>query len=187
MARIPGNDSVAALVRAGADRHLQQVAALVAGPVGQLAQGAGQAAAELAGRLLAAAGAAADSAAQARETVAAVHRLAVRADSVVAELEEPLRALAPGLGRLARALDDPLVEDLPRSLAQVQADLLPVLRALADTSERVTVLAGSTERIMGFVDDTSRTLAGFPGASLLGRRRPAGRVVTVEQDPAPPA
>jgi hypothetical protein len=53
----------------------------------------------------------------------------------------------------------------------VQSDLLPVLRTLADTHERVAFIAGSTERIMTFVDETSRTFAGLPGAALLGRRR----------------
>lgn len=109
----------------------------------------------------------------ARETLAAVHRLAVRVDGLAEELEEPLRALAPGLSRLAVVLDDPVVEDLPDTLRKVQADVLPVLRTLADTHERVAFIAGSTERIMTFVDETSRTIAHLPGAALLGRRRPS--------------
>lgn len=109
---------------------------------------------------------------EARETLAAVHRLAVRVDAMAAELEEPLRALAPGLSRLAVVLDDPVIEELPDTLRKVQADVLPVLRTLADTHDRVAFIAGSTERIMTFVDETSRTIAGIPGAALLGRRRP---------------
>jgi ABC-type transporter Mla subunit MlaD len=116
-----------------------------------------------------------DTVQSARDTLAAVQRLAVRMDGLVEELEEPLRALAPGLQRLAVALDDPVVEELPDTLRKVQADVLPVLRTLADTHERVAFIAGSTERIMTFVDETSRTIAGIPGAALLGRRRPGGR------------
>jgi hypothetical protein len=41
----------------------------------------------------------------------------------------------------------------------------------------VAVIAGSTERIMTFVDETSRTLAGLPGAALLGRRRTTPKIV----------
>jgi ABC-type transporter Mla subunit MlaD len=108
----------------------------------------------------------------ARETLLTVQRLAVRLDALVEELEEPVRALAPGLSRLAVVLDDPVVEELPDTLRKVQDDVLPVLRTLADTHERVTFIAGSTERIMTFVDETSRTIAGIPGATLLGRRRP---------------
>ncbi len=116
-----------------------------------------------------------DVAASARDTVVSVNRLAKRLDGIVAELEGPLLALAPGLQRLAVVLDDPVVANLPTTIAQVQQDILPVLRTLADTHERVAFIAGSTERIMTFVDETSRTLAGIPGAALLGRRRPPVR------------
>ena len=117
----------------------------------------------------------AEIATSARDTVVVVNRLAVRLDTLVAELEGPLLALAPGLQRLASVLEDPVVAQLPATLAQVQADILPVLRTLADTHDRVAFIAGSTERIMAFVDDTSRTLAALPGAALLGRRRPPAR------------
>jgi ABC-type transporter Mla subunit MlaD len=126
----------------------------------------------------------------AREALAAVQRLAVRMDGLVEELEEPLRALGPGLQRLAVVLDDPVVEELPDTLRKVQADVLPVLRTLADTHERVAFIAGSTERIMTFVDETSRTIAGIPGAALLGRRRPGQRgpaaAPVVDVDPLQP-
>jgi hypothetical protein len=108
----------------------------------------------------------------ARETLVAVQRLTVRLDALVEELEEPVRALAPGLARLAVVLDDPVVEELPDTLRTVKSDVLPMLRTLADTHERVTFVAGSTERILTFVDETSRTLSGIPGAALLGRRAP---------------
>ena len=122
----------------------------------------------------------------ARETLAAVQRLAVRMDALVEELEEPVKALAPGLARLAVVLDDPVVDELPDTLRKVQADVLPVLRTLADTHERVAFIAGSTERIMTFVDETSRTIAGIPGAALLGRRRTMVRPVpTPPDDPLP--
>ena len=107
------------------------------------------------------------------ETVKTVNRMAKRIDGLVAEFEEPIRALAPGMTRLAKVLNDPLISSVPDTLAQVQRDILPVLRTLADTHEKVAVIAGSTERIMAFVDDTGRTLAGLPGAALLGRRKPA--------------
>ena len=121
-----------------------------------------------------------DAVASARDTFQTVQRLATRLDGLVEELEGPLKALAPGLSRLAVVLDDPIVESLPDTLAKVQADVLPVLRSLADTHERVAFIAGQTERIMAFVDETSRTLAHLPGAALLGRRRPgaSGRVET---------
>jgi hypothetical protein len=124
----------------------------------------------------------AEAAAGAKETVVTMNRLVQRMDSIVTELEEPLKGLAPGMRTMAKILDDPVVETLPDTLAQVQRDILPVLRTLADTNERVAVIAGSTERLMAFADDAGRTLAGLPGAALLGRRRPgqkATRTTTV--------
>ena len=118
------------------------------------------------------------------ETVTRMNAMLVRIDGIVTELEEPLKALAPGMQRVAAVLDDPMVEEIPETLKQVQADILPVLRTLADTHERVAVIAGSTERLMSFVDDTSRTLAGLPGAALLAGRR---RTLPRPSDPDAPA
>ena len=120
----------------------------------------------------------ADAAASAKDTVQVANRLVARMDGIVAELEKPLLAMAPGLTRLAAVLDDPVIGNLPETLAQVQRDILPVLRTLSDTHERVAFIASSTERILGFVDDTGRTLAGLPGAALLGRRRPPPKAPT---------
>ncbi len=153
MARIPGIDGVFGLLQAQTEA-LAALPAAVSGLTGAV-------------RSLG------DTVTAARETLAAVHRVAVRLDGVAAELEEPLKALAPGLQRLAVVLEDPVVEELPDTLRKVQSEVLPVLRTLSDTHARVAFIAGSTERIMGFVDDTSRTFGGLPGAALLGRRRPA--------------
>ena len=121
------------------------------------------------------------------ETVQRMNAMMIRIDGIVTELEEPLKALAPGMQRMAAVLDDPIVEQIPETMKQVQADILPVLRTLADTHERVAVIAGSTERLMSFVDDTSRTLAGLPGAALLGRRRATTPKVIDPETPAGPS
>ena len=159
MARIPGIDGLFGLLQTQTEA-LAQLPATVAS-------------------LTAAVRGLGDVVANARDAVQTVNRLATRLDSLVEELEAPLKALAPGLTRLAVVLDDPIVESLPDTLAKVQADVLPVLRTLADTHERVAFIAGQTERIMTFVDETSRTRAHLPGAALLGRRRPgaAARLV----------
>lgn len=114
----------------------------------------------------------ADATAGAKDTVQTLNRLAVKIEGIVDELEAPLKALAPGMTRMAAVIDDPIVSAVPETLAQIQRDILPVLRTLADTNERVALIAGSTERIMAFVDDTGRTIAGLPGAALLSRRKP---------------
>ena len=115
----------------------------------------------------------ADATAGAKETVQTMNRLLKRVEGIVTELEAPLKALAPGMQRMAAVLDDPIITAVPETLAQIQRDILPVLRTLADTNERVAFIAGSTERIMAFVDETGRTIAGIPGAALLSRRRPS--------------
>lgn len=112
----------------------------------------------------------ADTVGQARETVATVQRLATRMDGLLDELEEPVRALAPGLTRLAAVLDDPAVATLPETLLQAQADVLPVLRGLRDTQVKVAGIATTTDRLVSLVDAGGR-LAGLPGAALLGLRR----------------
>src|SRR3954452_3528658 len=111
------------------------------------------------------------------ETVTRMNTMLARIDGIVTELEEPLKALGPGMTRMAAILDSPGVDEIPATLQQVQADILPVLRTLADTHERVAFIAGSTERLMTFVDETSRTLAGLPGAALLGRRKASPKVI----------
>ena len=119
------------------------------------------------------------------ETVQRMNHMLIRIDGIVTELEAPLKALAPGMQRMAAVLDDPMIEEIPETLKQVQADILPVLRTLADTHERVAFIAGSTERIMTFVDETSRTIAGLPGAALLGRRKSTGPKVVLPAEPDP--
>ena len=154
MARIPGIDTAYALFQAQTEAlaQLPDVVSSLSGAVRGLVE----------------------TVQQARETIASVQRLTARMDGIVAELEEPLRDLAPGLRKLAVVLEDPVVEDLPETLRQVQRDVLPVLRTMADTHEKV-------DRVIGLVD----SLGGLPMGGLLGRRRPPAppSVTVVEQDP----
>ena len=154
MAKIPGVDSVIGGVLSVLQAQTEALAAL---------PGAVQALSASVRNL-------ADVTAGAKDTVVTLNRMINRVDSIVTELEEPLKALAPGMTRMAKILDDPIIGSVPETLAQVQRDILPVLRSLADTHEKVAFIAGSTERIMSFIDDTGRTIAGIPGAALLGRR-----------------
>lgn len=134
-----------------------------------------------------------DTVSTAGEAIRSVNRLAGRLDALVDELEDPVRALVPGLRRAAAILDDPVVEAVPDVLRRVQDDVLPLLRTLGDTQAKVAAIAAATDRLTGLID-ASRSLtglSGLPGAGLLGQlagRRPAAAPAreTLAAPPVPP-
>jgi ABC-type transporter Mla subunit MlaD len=89
----------------------------------------------------------------ARDTVARLQRLGSRLESILDEVEEPVKDLAPGLRRVGRMLDDPVVDEIPETVRKLREDLLPL----------VATLRGTTD-----------VLGAFSARSLLGgvRRRP---------------
>lgn len=103
----------------------------------------------------------------ARETLQSVQRLAARLEAVVAEVEEPVRALAPGLARVAKVLDSPVVDGLPEALRTLQDDVLPLVKGMRDTQAKVAGIASSTDRMLSFMDETGSRLSMLPGAGLL--------------------
>jgi hypothetical protein len=92
----------------------------------------------------------------ARETLAAAAVVVERLDRISVQLEGPILALRPGLERLARILDDDVVDTIPEVLKTINDDVFPLLQGLRDTQSRVNSLATV-----------------LPGASLLFSRRPA--------------
>jgi len=109
---------------------------------------------------------------QSRETLITLQRLMIRADNLVTELDEPVRAMAPGLRRLSSVLDDPVVDQIPSLLRQLERDLLPVVSGLRDTQQKVASIASSTARMSTLIDETGSRLSALPGANLLLRPRP---------------
>lgn len=107
---------------------------------------------------------------KAGETVAAVNRTVVRADSLLAELEQPLRDLAPGMQKVAVIITDPVVDEIPNTLKALNRDILPIMKAMADTQAKVAGIAATTDRMMGLLDDVQERLSHLPGANLLSRR-----------------
>ena len=90
---------------------------------------------------------------EARDAVAQLQRVGARLESILDEVEQPVKDLAPGLRRVGAVLDDAAVSDLPETVRRVQEDLLPL----------VATLRGTTD-----------VLSGFSARALLGgvRRRP---------------
>jgi ABC-type transporter Mla subunit MlaD len=73
----------------------------------------------------------------ARETIDSAQRMAERLEDLVEELEEPVRALKPGLERVGRVLDDPAIDTVPDTLTRIHEDLVPLLHGLRQAQTRV--------------------------------------------------
>ena len=82
----------------------------------------------------------------ATETITSAQRTAERLEGLVDELEEPVRALRPGLERVGRVLDDPVVDTVPDTLRRIQEDLVPLIHGLRVAQSRVGSVTGLLRR-----------------------------------------
>jgi ABC-type transporter Mla subunit MlaD len=82
----------------------------------------------------------------ARETIASAQRIAERLEGLVNELEEPVRALKPGIERVGKVLDDPAVDTVPDTLRRINEDLMPLIHGLRQAQSRVGSVAGLLRR-----------------------------------------
>jgi ABC-type transporter Mla subunit MlaD len=82
----------------------------------------------------------------ARDTIASAQRIAERLEDLVEELEEPVRALKPGIVRVGRVLDDPVVDTVPDTLRSIQEDLVPLIHGLRVAQSRVGSVTGMLRR-----------------------------------------
>jgi ABC-type transporter Mla subunit MlaD len=82
----------------------------------------------------------------ARETIESAQRIAERLEGLVEELEEPVRALRPGLERVGRVLDDPVVDTVPDTLRRIHDDLMPLIHGLRQAQTRMGSVTGILRR-----------------------------------------
>lgn len=82
----------------------------------------------------------------ARETIESAQRIAERLEGLVEELEEPVRALKPGLERIGRVLDDPVIDTVPDTLRRIHDDLMPLISGLRQAQARVGSVTGLLRR-----------------------------------------
>jgi ABC-type transporter Mla subunit MlaD len=82
----------------------------------------------------------------ARDTIASAQRIAERLEDLVDELEEPVRTLKPGIERVGRVLDDPVVDTVPDTLRRIQDDLVPLIHGLRVAQSRVGSVTGILRR-----------------------------------------
>jgi ABC-type transporter Mla subunit MlaD len=80
------------------------------------------------------------------ETIASAQRTAERLEALVGELEEPVRALRPGLERVGKVLDDPVVDTVPDTLRRIHDDLMPLIAGLRQAQSRVGSVTGMLRR-----------------------------------------
>ena len=82
----------------------------------------------------------------ARDTIASAQRIAERLENLVEELEEPVRALKPGIERVGKVLDDPAVDTVPDTLRRIHEDLVPLVHGLRVAQTRVGSVTGMLRR-----------------------------------------
>ena len=82
----------------------------------------------------------------ARETIEAAQRIAERLEDHDEELEEPVRALRPGIERVGRVLDDPAVDTVPETLRRINEDLMPLIHGLRQAQTRMGSVTGILRR-----------------------------------------
>ncbi|WP_040339578.1 hypothetical protein [Candidatus Blastococcus massiliensis] len=82
----------------------------------------------------------------AHATIASAQRIAGRLEVLLDELEEPVRALKPGIERVGRVLDDPAVDTVPDTLRRIQEDLVPLVHGLRVAQNRVGSVTGILRR-----------------------------------------
>ena len=82
----------------------------------------------------------------ARDTIASAQRVAERLEDLVEQLEEPVRALRPGIERVGRVLDDPAVDTVPDTLRRIHDDLMPLIHGLRQAQSRVGSVTGMLRR-----------------------------------------
>jgi ABC-type transporter Mla subunit MlaD len=83
---------------------------------------------------------------KAKDTIDSAQRTAERLEALVGELEEPVRALRPGLERVGKVLDDPVVDTIPDTIRSVQEDLVPLVHSLRQAQARMGTVAGLLRR-----------------------------------------
>lgn len=84
--------------------------------------------------------------ATATAAISSAQRTAERLEGLVGELEEPVRALRPGLERVGRVLDDPAVDAVPDIIRAIDEDLVPVLATIRQAQTRVLGVTGLLRR-----------------------------------------
>jgi ABC-type transporter Mla subunit MlaD len=118
---------------------------------------------------------------KADDAITGVERTAGRADDLLDHFEPALTALSPAVRRLAATLEPheveamvTLIDRLPRMVAHLDEDILPILESLGDVGTDV-------HDLLDTLQDMRQVVKGFPGSRLF-RRRGAEEIAGEEED-----
>jgi ABC-type transporter Mla subunit MlaD len=107
---------------------------------------------------------------RADDAIGGIERTAGRVDHLLDHFEPALTALSPAVRRLAATLEPheveamvTLVDRLPKMVAHLDEDILPILGSLGDVGTDVRDLVDT-------VQDMRQVVKGFPGSRLFRRR-----------------
>jgi methyl-accepting chemotaxis protein len=84
--------------------------------------------------------------ASSKDSAASAQRVIARLESVLDDIEEPVRAMAPGLQRLSVALDNPVIDRLPATLETIERTVLPIAARIEQTNERAHAMGARWAR-----------------------------------------
>ena len=71
-----------------------------------------------------------------KDTATSAQRVTNRVEEALDEIEEPIRALRPGLERLAVTLDSPVIDRLPATLEAIESTVLPIAESMQRMRDR---------------------------------------------------
>ena len=83
---------------------------------------------------------------EASETIAAAARVTAQVEALVQELDGPIRRLVPAIERVALALDNPAVDEVPLTLERIHRAVHPVADALDRGVARMAAVRGGIHR-----------------------------------------
>jgi ABC-type transporter Mla subunit MlaD len=74
------------------------------------------------------------------DTVVSAQRVTARFETVLNEIEDPVRSLRPGIERLAAALDTPAIDRIPETLEAIERTVTPLNDGLQRLRRRIARL-----------------------------------------------
>jgi ABC-type transporter Mla subunit MlaD len=89
----------------------------------------------------------ADTVEASKATLASVQRVAERIDTLLDDLEDPVRGLRPGIEKVTAVLQDPAIQRIPPMLSSIDSTVTPMAQRAERTRARLLTWADSRHRL----------------------------------------